>query len=936
MSSSNRDTNEIPKHYDPAAIEDQWYQYWLDHDMFFADRESGRKPFTIMMPPPNVTGALHMGHALQGAVQDAITRLKRMQGYESLWLPGTDHAGIATQNVVERHIRQTDNKTRHDLGREAFVAKVWEWKEKYGEIITRQYSKLGVSCDWSRERFTMDEGLSRAVQETFIRLHNEGLIYKGNYLVNWCPVDMTAISDEEVEHVERKGHMWHVAYPLDEATKERSGTDHITIATTRPETIPADTAVSVHPEDPRYRDMIGGHAIVPTTGRKVPVIADDYVKMDYGTGALKVTPAHDENDFDIGKRHGLPVLNIINLDGTLNEASGRYKGMDRFDAREEIIRDLENEGLLVKVEDYVNQIGISSRSKAIIEPLLSDQWFVSMKPFADKAMAASRNGEFRFYPARWENEFFRWMENIRDWVISRQLWWGHRIPVWYHTRDDGSIDNSRDYIVSIEQPEEGMIQDPDVLDTWFSSWLWPFSTLGWPDNTPDYKTFYPTSLLVSGYDILFFWVSRMIMGGLHLTGKAPYHDIFLTGIVKDKLGRKMSKSLNNGIDPLEMIAQYGADAVRYCLIILCAQGQDIKLDPRKFEMGRNFANKLWNAFRFLNFHLDPSAVYPDDLSGLPESDTPSDYEPSGGRNTAGENDREGLREGLSGQEDQESISNLDKTIDLHHEWMISRLHHTIREVDEDLSRYRLNEALLKIYSLVWDDYCDWYLELIKPGRGETMSAQTAGRALVIFENLLKLLHPFMPFITEDIWQRLRKRTAGQALIRAQWPRCDSSRINPESEKLFGTIQQIISSVRNIRAEMNVPDNLACTMLLKPAENMTEDQLRNHRPIFEKMLKLGDFSVDLAQERPQASASQVIDGNQLFVPLAGLIDIDKEKQRIHKEIERLTTFLNTVTKKLSNPGFLKNAPEEVVEKEKTKEKDARINLEKMQAILADLG
>ncbi|MDI6402662.1 valine--tRNA ligase, partial [Balneolaceae bacterium ANBcel3] len=668
---------EIPKKYDPKAIEDRWYAYWMDHAMFRANEESDKEPFTIMMPPPNVTGALHMGHALQGAVQDAVIRLKRMQGYEALWLPGTDHAGIATQNVVERELKKTEKKNRHDIGRDAFVDKVWEWKDKYGAIITKQYSKLGVSCDWSRERFTMDEGLSKAVQETFIRLHNEGLIYKGNYLVNWCPVDMTAISDEEVEHVERKGHMWHVAYKLDEETAKRSGLEHITIATTRPETIPADTAISVHPEDERYQKLIGGFAYVPTTNRKVPIIADEYVKIEYGTGALKVTPAHDENDFEIGKRHNLPRINIINKDGTLNAASGRYNGMDRFDAREKIVEDIEKDGLLVKVEEYINQVGISSRSKVIIEPLLSDQWFVKMKPLAEKAMQSSRNKEFAFYPGRWENEFFRWMENIRDWVISRQLWWGHRIPVWYYTLEDGSIDYSKEYVVSMDQPSEGMVQDPDVLDTWFSSWLWPFSTLGWPEKTKDLNYFYPTSLLVSAYDILFFWVSRMLMGGLHLTGKAPFKDIFMTGLIKDKQGRKMSKSLNNGIDPLEMIDQYGADAVRYCLIILCAQGQDIKLDPGKFEMGRNFANKLWNAFRFLNLHRT-------DRLDAEEKSVESLFDPS------------------------------DSTLAIHDYWMITRIQKTILEVEEDLNKYRLNEALLKIYSLVWDDFCDWYLELIKP------------------------------------------------------------------------------------------------------------------------------------------------------------------------------------------------------------------------------
>ena len=905
MSSGNPSEKEIPKKYDPKAIEDQWYDYWMKHRMFEAHEESGKEPFTIMMPPPNVTGALHMGHALQGAVQDALTRLKRMQGYEALWLPGTDHAGIATQNVVERELKKIEKKSRHDIGREAFVQKVWEWKEKYGAIITKQYSKLGVSCDWSRERFTMDEGLSHAVQETFIRLHNEGLIYKGNYLVNWCPVDMTAISDEEVEHVERKGHMWHVSYPLDESTATRSGKTHITIATTRPETIPADTAVSVHPDDERYKDMVGGKVIIPTTGRSVPIIADDYVTMDYGSGALKVTPAHDENDFELGRRHNLQVINIINKNGSLNEASGRYANMDRFDARNKIVRDLENDGLLVKVEDYVNQVGISSRSKAIIEPLLSDQWFVKIKPLADKAMKANRNDEFSFYPSRWENEFMRWMENIRDWVISRQLWWGHRIPVWYYTNDDGSIDHSREYVVSIDQPDKDMIQDPDVLDTWFSSWLWPFSTLGWPEKTKAFNYFYPTSLLVSGYDILFFWVSRMIMGGLHLTGKAPFQDIFMTGIIKDKQGRKMSKSLNNGIDPLEMIDMYGADAVRYCLIILCAQGQDIKLDPGKFEMGRNFANKIWNAFRFLNLHLAPETSY----------DRTWKHDDQGG--------------------DQNQRPDKDNYLSLHDRWMISRVQQTVLAVDDDLSRYRLNEALLKIYSLVWDDFCDWYLELIKPEYGSKMPPGDAQRAIVIFEMLLKLLHPFMPFITEEIWQRLDDRSPEEALILSDWPVYNNKLVDYDSEKLFRTIQQMVSSVRNIRAEMNVPDNLDVSIIIKPATPDFQDALVDHRQVFEKLLRLSDFTVDTAAERPSASASDVVDGHELYVPLTGIIDFEKEKERIRKEIGRLESFSGAVEKKLSNIKFVENAPEEVVQNERNKQRDARTNLNKMKTILADL-
>ena len=888
---SQADTQSIPKHYDPSSIENRWYNYWEENGLFRAEINPDKQPFVIMMPPPNVTGALHMGHALQGAVQDTIIRLKRMQGYEALWLPGTDHAGIATQNVVEKNLREKEGKTRHDLGREEFVKQVWDWKNRYGEIITNQYRKLGTSCDWSRERFTMDEGLSRAVSEAFKRLHDDGLIYKGSYLVNWCPVDRTAISDEEVDHEEHNSYLWYVDYPLSEQATKATGQTHITIATTRPETIPADTAVAVNPEDERYRDLIGHTVRIPTTDRWVDIIGDDYIKSEFGTGALKVTPAHDQNDFEIGQRHNLQILNIINPDATLNENSGAYNGMDRFDARDKIVADLEGEGLISKTEEYTHQVGISSRSKAVIEPLLSDQWFVKMKPLAEKAMKSCDNGEFEYYPPRWQNEFYRWMENIRDWVISRQLWWGHRIPVWYYTKEDGSIDPDRDYIVSDTQPEEGMVQDPDVLDTWFSSWLWPFSTLGWPDDTKEMKYFYPTSLLVSGYDILFFWVSRMLMGGLHFTGKAPFHDIFMTGIVKDKHGRKMSKSLNNGIDPLDMIDQYGADAVRYCLIVLCAQGQDIKLDPTKFEMGRNFANKLWNAFRFLHMHMEEDASYPAELETDPES--------------------------------------------LVDRWMISRFHQTVQDVNDDLSRYRINEALMKIYALVWDDFCDWYLELIKPEYGSSMDRRTAGRAVAIFEHLLRLLHPFMPFITEEIWQHMRKRTPEEALIRNNWPHVNGQSIKNDDVQLFTTIQQMISSVRNIRAEMNVPQNSNIDMIIKAKDESTEQNLDQNKHTFEKLLRVNSVTVDKDAERPKASASAVVDASEVFVPLTGLIDFDKEKERIEGEIERLEGFLKSIKGKLNNDKFVQNAPDEVVERERKKQSDTENNLKKLKSILEDL-
>ncbi len=876
---------EIPKKYDPQSIEQQWYSYWMDNELFVTKPDKNKKPFTIMMPPPNVTGRLHMGHALQGSVQDALIRMKRMQGYEALWLPGTDHAGIATQNVVEKTLKKNEGKSRHDLGREQFIEKVWEWKDEYGAIIIDQMKKLGTSCDWSKLRFTMDDGFSRAVQDVFVKLYNEGLIYRGYYLVNWCPADMTALSDEEVDDVERNGHLWYIRYPVE------GSDDSIMIATTRPETMLGDSAIAVHPDNEQFKHLIGKKAILPLAGRKIPIIADEYAKMEFGTGALKVTPAHDKNDFEMGKRHNLEVINIMNPDGTINENGLAYEGMDRFEARKKIVEDLETQGFLDKVEDYKHTVPISSRSKAIIEPLISRQWFVKMKPLAESAIGAAKKGDIRFYPKRWENEYYRWLENIRDWTISRQLWWGHRIPVWYYTDENGDIDESRDFVVSVEQPEPGMVQDEDVLDTWFSSWLWPFATLGWPEKTPEVDYFYPTNVLVSGYDILFFWIARMIMAGLHFTGKVPYNDIFITGMVKDKLGRWMSKSLGNGIDPLDMIEQYGADAVRYCLIILCAQGQDIKLDPTKFEMGRNFANKIWNAFRFLSMHMEENKTYSADI----------DY----------------------------------TNADIINRWMITRVQQTLNAIEEDLSRYRLNEALLKIYALVWNDFCDWYLELIKPANyDEKMSEETVARAISIFEILMKLLHPFMPYITEEIWQRLRERTPEQALIRSSWPTADNKLIFEEEADLFNTIQSMVSSIRNIRAEMNVEVNKNIDILIKTIDNQTAAKLQQHSDIFHRLLNVENITIDSDLEKPKAAASAVINGSEVYVPLAGIIDFDKEKERIDKEINRLENFLRSINGKLQNQKFLENAPDEVVENERNKKSDTETNLQKLKAILAD--
>ncbi len=795
-----------------------------------------------------------MGHALQDTIQDALTRIRRMQGYEALWLPGIDHAGIATQNVVERELREKEGKTRHDLGREAFLQRVWQWKEEYGDIILQQKRRLGDSCDWSRTRFTMDEGFTRAVQEAFIRLYNEGLIYRGDYLVNWCPVDQTALSDEEVDNVEQDGHLWYIRYPLVD------GSGYITIATTRPETMLGDTAVAVHPEDERYRHLIGKKVRLPLIGREIPIIADEHVKRDFGAGALKITPGHDKNDFEIGQRHGLPIINIMNPDGTINENGGPYAGLDRFEARKRIVEDLRAQGLLEKVEPYRHTVPISSRSKAIIEPMLSRQWFVRMKPLAEPAIEAVRRGEIRFHPERWANEYFRWMENIRDWCISRQIWWGHRIPVWYYTDENGQIDESKGFVVSIEQPEPGMVQDEDVLDTWFSSWLWPFATLGWPDQTPDLEYFYPTTVLVSGYDILFFWIARMIMAGIHFTGKIPFRDVFITGMVKDKYGRWMSKSLGNGIDPLEMIDQYGADAVRYSLTVLCTQGQDIKLDPSKFEMGRNFANKIWNAFNVFGQFMET------DDEGRPLRD-------------------------YRRQRRFEELSLVER-------WMVTRLNQTIATVNEAIDRYRLNEALLTIYDLFWGDYCDWYLELIKPPRGQAMDDETIALAVELYEKMIQLLHPFMPFITEALWWRLRPRGEREACIVSRWPEQNPDEIDETALVRFGRIQEMISGIRNVRSTYGVPPGREIRALINVPETEAEEvaHLEAHRDYFARLARVGELTVGVGLERPKASATVVVGRYEVYVPLADVIDLEQERARLEKEIAQKERFLESVRKK----------------------------------------
>jgi len=730
----------------------------------------------------------------------------------------------------------------------------------------------------------MDDGFSRAVQEVFVRLYNEGLIYRGEYLINWCPVDMTALSDEEVDNVERNGHLWYVRYDLVDAEGS------VTVATTRPETMLGDTAIAVHPEDERYAGLVGKRVRLPLTNRTIPIIADEYVKSDFGAGALKITPGHDKNDFEIGQRHGLEVIGVIGPDGRMNELAGAYEGMDRFDARERMVEDLEAAGVLERVEDYRATVPVSSRSKAIIEPLISRQWFVRMEPLAKPALEAVRDGRIRFHPKRWENEYFRWLENIRDWTISRQLWWGHRIPVWYHVDADGEVDESRDFVVSIEQPEPGMVQDQDVLDTWFSSWLWPFATLGWPDKTDDLAKFHPGSVLVSGYDILFFWIARMIMAGMHFTGEVPFRDIFITGMIKDKQGRWMSKSLGNGIDPLDMIEQYGADAVRFSLTVLCAQGQDIKLDPTKFEMGRNFATKIWNAFNVFGQFMEPGVSY-------------------------------------------ERKRSFDK-LDLVERWMLTRLAETIEGVEADLERYRLNEAAMRVYSLFWSDYCDWYLELIKPVYGNVMEEDRIALALEVYETMLQLLHPFMPFITEELWVHVRPRGEGDVCMTSTWPAASMEERDAEGAAHFSTMQELISGIRNIRAQYNVPPSQEITATLSVEEGLVAP-IAEHRNYFERLARVGTLDVGVGRERPKASASVVVGRNQVFVPLAGMIDLDVERERLEKEISSKEGFLKGVEKKLLNEQFVARAPDDVVARERAKASDARAEISRLKTSLAEL-
>ena len=858
---------DIPSVYQPQAVEEQWYSYWEKNGFFGAQVNPEQKPYCIVMPPPNVTGQLHMGHALDYTLQDILIRWRRMQGYSSLWMPGTDHAGIATQAKVEEQLRE-DGTNRYEIGREDFLRRAWAWKEQYGDVITTQLRRLGASCDWQRERFTMDEGCSEAVQEVFIKLYERGLIYRDYYITNWCPRCHTTISDIEVEHIEEPGHFYYLKYPY----KNRN--DHVIVATTRPETMLGDTAVAVHPEDERYAGLIGEMLILPLVGREMPLIADEYVDPSFGTGAVKITPAHDPNDFEIGHRHDLEQIIVIDKEGKMSEAAGAaYHGLDRYECRRKILEDLDAQGYLLKIEDLSHGVGHCYRCNTVIEPMLSRQWFVKMKPLADPAVAAAKNGGVEFVPKRFTKVYLNWMENIRDWCISRQLWWGHRIPVWYCEDCEEMIVSKTPVTQCPVCGSSSTFQDPDVLDTWFSSALWPFSTLGWPENTMDLGYYYPTNVLVTGRDIIFFWVARMIFSGLEFMDDVPFKEVFIHGMVLDAQGRKMSKSLGNGVDPIDVITSHGADSLRFMLVTGNTPGNDLRFNFEKLDGARNFANKLWNASRFALMNL-------------------ADYEdkaPTGDFTLA---DR----------------------------WIISRFNRVAKEVTGQLEAYELGEAARELYEFIWNEFCDWYIELVKPrlyGKTTTEDRYTAQWVLTkVLRETLELLHPFMPFITEEIWQRIPGRQ-GQTIMNALWPFTEGNPTDDEAESRMGILMEVTKAIRHIRSEMNVPPGRQVEALLEaPGEDFRQILEQDVEYIQNLAAAKVEIHPALA-EKPEQAAHAVTRGAEVFIPLKGLIDIDQESARLRKELASIEKDLARVQGKLNNQGFLSKAPPEVIEKEKKK-------------------
>ncbi len=871
---------ELPKVYEPQAVEKKIYEFWEKGGYFKGVIDPEKKPFSIVMPPPNVTGQLHMGHALDATLQDILTRYKRMQGYAALWLPGQDHAGIATQIRVEQELREKEGLSRYDLGREKFLERVWDWKHQYGNRIIEQQKSMGVSCDWDRNRFTMDEVCAKAVRETFCDLYDKGLIYKGSRIINWCPHCRTALSDAEVEYKDMPGHFWHIRYPIEDSDEE------FIIATTRPETMLGDTGVAVHPDDERYKHLVGKNAILPLVGRKLPIVADEYVELGFGTGAVKMTPCHDPNDYEVGLRHNLEQIQCIDEDAKIING-GKYNGMDRYEARKAIVKDLEEQGYLVKVEPYSHNVGCCYRCGTVVEPLTSPQWFVKMKPLAKKAIEVVKDGRIKFVPERFTKTYLNWMENVHDWCISRQLWWGHQIPAWY-CDDCGEITVSREDACECAHCHSRNIhREEDVLDTWFSSALWPFSTMGWPDKTPELNYWYPTSVMVTGYDIIFFWVARMIFSGMEQMDKEPFHTVFIHGIVRDSLGRKMSKSLGNGIDPLEIVDKYGADALRYNLITGNSPGNDMRFYVEKCEAMRNFCNKLWNASRFVMMNLSIDKVE------LPE------------------------------------------TLEIEDKWILSKLNDTVKEVCDNMDSYELGVAAGKIYDFIWDSFCDWYIELTKPrlnGEDEASKIGAQKVLLYVLTEILKLVHPFMPFITEEIWQALPHE--GEALMVASYPHFDEALSFPEAEQNFEMVMTAIKAVRARRSEMNVPPSRKAHLII------ATDKAAAFEAGTEYIKKLAYASeVSVVAEAPADSAgmvSVVTDNARMFMPMAELVDLEKEKARIEKELANAEKQLAGQNAKLANENFVTRAPEAVVNAEREKKAKLEALIENLKLSLENLG
>ena len=866
---------ELPKTYDPKDVENRLYRFWSESGYFHTERDPEKKPFTIVMPPPNVTGQLHMGHAMDAAMQDVLIRFKRMQGYAALWVPGVDHAGIATQIRVEEELRK-EGLTRYDLGREKFLERVWDWKKQYGNRIVEQQKKLGASCDWERARFTMDEGCSKAVREVFVSLYEQGLIYKGSRIINWCPHCVTALSDAEVEYVDKPGSLWHIRYPL------ADGSGEVIVATTRPETMLGDSGVCVNPNDERYKDIVGKKVILPLVNKEIPVVADDYAEMDFGTGCVKMTPAHDPNDFEVGLRHNLEVIRVLDDNGIVNEFGGKYQGLDRYEARKQIVADLEEQGYLVKVEPYSHNVGTCYRCHRDVEPIISAQWFVKMKPLAEEALRVVNEGETKFVPERFTKTYTNWMENVRDWCISRQLWWGHQIPAWY-CADCGHVTVSREDASCCEKcGSKNITRDEDVLDTWFSSALWPFETLGWPDTeAEDFKYFYPTDVLVTGYDIIFFWVARMIFSACKQTGKPPFHTVLIHGLVRDDKGRKMSKSLGNGIDPLEMIDRFGSDALRMNMITANSPGNDMRFYVERCEAMRNFANKLWNASRYVMMNLSIEKNELPDLSKLETAD----------------------------------------------KWILSKLNTLIADVTENLDKYELGIAVQKVYDFIWDSYCDWYIELTKArlyGEDEESKLVAQQVLLYVLDQILRLMHPFMPFITEEIWQAIPHE--GEALIIAAWPKFREELCFKAEENAMESIMNAIRAVRNRRAEMNVPPSKKCTLYI-----VTEkaELFAGGEGFITRLAYADEVKISATEpEGHESMASCVTHDAALYMPMNQLVDVEKELARIAKEKEKAEKMLASIRGKLNNEGFVAKAPEAVVNAEREK-------AEKFEALLKQL-